>query len=83
MTIEEITKPGLVDLSFDDAKELCALAMSLIDEGIKRGELSGDKEAHLLFLLPNLAYRLGEARQRTKDDTQPVIKFNDFNTIGS
>ncbi|MGO5336017.1 hypothetical protein ACTQZS_04290 [Bilifractor sp. LCP19S3_H10] len=70
MTIEEITKPGLVDLSFDDAKELCALAMSLIDEGIKRAELSGDKEAHLLFLLPNLAYRLGMERGRSCGRTE-------------
>ena len=70
MTIEEITKPGLVDLSVDDAKELCALDMSLIDEGIKRGEFYGDKEVHLLFLLPNLAYRLGMERGRSCGRTE-------------
>lgn len=83
---EEITQPLLDDPSLEDTKQLTALAMSLVDEGIRRADFEGDpesKSAYLLFVLAGIAFRLGEARQRTKDDTQPVIKFNDFNTIGS
>lgn len=83
---EEITRPELADLSLEDTKQLTTLAMSLVDEGVRRGDYEADpesKSAYLLFVVAGIAFRLGEARQRTKDDTQPVIKFNDFNTIGS